>query len=445
MFALYAVINWAPFSFAQNIETDSIPAGKEDRKEELQTQLKAIQDEISMYRDEIKQKQLEERSLATEVSILNSQIKKVELELRQTALAIRSTEFSIDANNEKIMEFSEKISYDKEIMGELMRAMYEEGNKGILELIVASGNISDFVDHERLLVTIQASLHKSLEDIKAGKQNIENEQKRLEEERDEQERLRALQKVQSDSIENKKGEKKNLLDVTKGEKAEFERLVAQKQKDIEQIRNQIFLLEGTGVSISLDEAYKIAKSASDKTGVRPSFLLAVLKQESSWGQNIGQCYLVNPKTGEGKGVNTGRIFQRVMKPTRDVEPFFKITDELGRDPYSTPVSCPHPDYGWGGAMGPAQFIPSTWMGYRNKGDGILGYIPDPWDLRDSFTVSAIKLAGGGATSHSYDSEWKAAMIYYAGGNWNNPVYSFYGDSVMELATVIEREIGALGE
>jgi len=95
-------------------------------------------------------------------------------------------------------------------------------------------------------------------------------------------------------------------------------------------------------------------------------------------------------------------------------------------------------------MGPAQFIPSTWMGYKDRLTGILGHTPDPWDLTDAFTASAFKLANGGATSHAYNAEWKAAMLYYAGSRWNNPVYSFYGDSVMDLAAAIQTEIIAMG-
>lgn len=447
LFILFLTIggSLASLSFAEN--TDGVsdePKTSVERKEELQTQLRQIQDEIAKYREEIKSKQSEERSLAAELGKLTSQISKVELELKQTALAIRATELSIEANNLKIKELSDKISHEKEIIAELMRAMYEESGKDMVELIMLDGNISDFVDHARLLDTIQASLNKSLQDIKSAKENIEKEQERLEEEKEEQERLQALQEVQNKSLEKKKSDKKYLLGVTKGEKAEFERLVKQKEKDIEQIRNQIFLLESSGVSMSLSQAYEIAKFASEKTGVRPAFLLAVLKQESSWGQNIGQCYLMNVDTGEGKGVNTGRVFKRVMKPTRDVKPFMQITEELGRDPFSTPVSCPHPSYGWGGAMGPAQFIPSTWMGYRKAGEEALGHAPNPFDLKDSFTVSAIKLANGGATAGTYDAEWKAAMMYYAGGNWNNPLYSFYGDSVMEIAAAIQEEINAIG-
>jgi len=426
----------SPFSFAQDQDLD--------RREELKSEMQKIQEEIVQHKESITEKQKEEKTIAGEIAILGSKVKKTELELSQTALALRATELSIEANNIKIIEFSGKIDHEKQVVAELVRVMYEEDSREIIELIIESGDISDFFEHQRLLESIQASLHHSLQNLKQARASIEEEQKSLEEERETQGKLKTLQEAQRASLKNRKSERDNLLQITRGEKEEFERLVAQKERDIEQIRNQIFLLEGVGISMPLHKAYEIAKAASVLTGVRPAFLLAVLKQESSWGQNVGQCYLVDPNTGAGKGKNTGNFYDRVMKPSRDVEPFLQITKELSRDPYGTLVSCPHPDYGYGGAMGPAQFIPSTWMAYKDGLEVLLGHIPDPWDVNDAFTASSVKLANGGAAAQTEDAEWKAAMIYYAGSRWNNPVYSFYGDSVMELAAAIQAEINIMG-
>lgn len=437
-------VGFTPFYFARAQEESDNTLNILDRKEQLREQMSGLQGEIEIYRDEIKQKQGEEKSIGRKISILNSHIKKTELELQQTALAVRQTEFTIDENSIKIKEFEGKIDSTRDIIAEIMRSIYEEDSRSIVELLVSSDDLSDFLDYSRFLSNLQSSLQKALDNIKIAKHNIEEEQVSLGEEQESQYRLRTLQEVQRQDLDSNKQAKNNLLSLTKSQKAEFERILQQKERDIEQIRNQIFSLEGVGISLPLHKAYEIASTASNLTGVRPAFLLAILKQESSWGKNVGQCFLIDPSTGAGKGKNTGNIYQRVMKPTRDVQPFLAITKELGRDPYNTLVSCPHPDYGYGGAMGSAQFIPSTWMGYKDRLAQILGHTPDPWDLTDAFTASAVKLANGGANGQTYDTEWKAAMLYYAGSRWNNPVYAFYGDSVMDLARAIQEEINVLG-
>ena len=437
-FILFGVFG-APFSFAQNSDDNLASL---ERREDLRIQMQGIQGEIETYKAEIKNKKSEEKTLSREVGILQSQIRKTELQLQQTTLAIRSAGLSMEANNIKISEFSEKIDLEKLVIGEIMRAIHEEDSRDIVELIMSSGDFSEFFNHQKFLEDIQASLHKSLQNIKQSKANIEKKQSELEEERESQNKLRVLQEIQKDDVSARKSQTNNLLNLTRGQKKEFEQALNLRERDIEQIRNQLFLLEGVGISMPLHKAYEIAKAASDFTGIRPAFLLAILKQESSWGKNVGQCFLINPETGAGKGKNTGNIYPRTMKPTRDVQPFLQITKELGRDPYNTLVSCPA-SYGYGGAMGPAQFIPSTWMGYKDRLTELLGRIPDPWDINDAFTASAIKLANGGANGQTYDTEWKAAMLYYAGSRWNRPAFSFYGDSVMEIAAAIQEEINAI--
>lgn len=133
-----------------------------------------------------------------------------------------------------------------------------------------------------------------------------------------------------------------------------------------------------------------------------------------------------------------------MKPERDQAPFQQITTDLGMDPDITPVSCPMKDskgrqVGWGGAMGPAQFIPSTWMGYKDRVAAITGKMANPWDIRDAFIASALKLRAGGAGT--VEGEWAAAMRYFSGGT--NTRYRFYGDNVVKTANEYQADIDAL--
>jgi len=131
-----------------------------------------------------------------------------------------------------------------------------------------------------------------------------------------------------------------------------------------------------------------------------------------------------------------------MKPTRDVQPFLKITRDLGRDPFETAVSCPIPSVGgYGGAMGPAQFITSTWIGYKPELDKMLGRPGDPWNIKHAFLASALFLRDGGAAKQTYDAEWCAAQIYFSGRCSTR--YRFYADSVMALAARYEKDIQTL--
>ncbi len=136
-----------------------------------------------------------------------------------------------------------------------------------------------------------------------------------------------------------------------------------------------------------------------------------------------------------------------MHPERDQEPFKEITKELGLNIETTPVSCPMRDargrrLGWGGAMGPAQFIPSTWQGYKSQVVAFTGQATaNPWDIRDAFAAAAILLSRNGARNGGEDSEWAAAMRYFSGST--NKRFRFYGDNVLARAKQYEKDIADL--
>lgn len=251
-----------------------------------------------------------------------------------------------------------------------------------------------------------------------------------------------IQTLQKSEHEKNKKEQEQVLKLTE---AEYQKSLQEKkatEQKVAAIKTRIFELAGLGdtKAPNFEEAYNIAKSVSALVGVRPAFLLAILTQESNIGKNVGQCYLKDAGTGSGINIRTGAKMAKVMNPSRDVPPFLKITKDVGRDPFATQVSCPM-SFGWGGAMGPAQFIPSTWNIYKPRLDALLKRSADPWNIRDAFIAAGLYVSDYGATSQAYDGEWKAAMIYFSGST--NKRYRFYGDSVMAIAAGYADDIAAI--
>ena len=115
--------------------------------------------------------------------------------------------------------------------------------------------------------------------------------------------------------------------------------------------------------------------------------------------------------------------------------FFKITSRLNLDPDRMSVSR-RPNYGCGGAMGAAQFLPSTWLRFESQVAQFTNHFPpNPWNPEDAFIAAAMLLSENGATARTFYAERLAALRYFAGwGNANKAAYAFYGDDVMDLAT-----------
>jgi len=216
-------------------------------------------------------------------------------------------------------------------------------------------------------------------------------------------------------------------------------------KNAAAIKARIFDLIGVSKAPTFGEALEIAKYVSSITGVRPALLLAILTQESNLGRNVGQCYLADYTTGAGTNLQGTVTKQRVMSP-KSIPSFISLTEGLGMDPKKTPVSCWIPlysngvPYGWGGAMGPAQFIASTWNLYKGRVGEMVGTTANPWNIRHAFLASGLLLKDNGALTN----ESAAAAKYYCGGNYSRSECKSYANSVLRYASGYEADIKAIG-
>ena len=408
-------------------------------RQELEERLKQLEDQIAKYESDISKIQQEKKTLQNQISILKKKIEKLKLQIQQSNIMVEDLSLQIKDTERSIEKTSLKIEDSKEKLANTLRLIYEEDQRTLVEILLAEPKLSDFFDNLVALEAISAKNQELLKNIKELKVDLETQKQSLDSEKDELEKVAKLQTLQKQESEATKGEQEKLLELTKGKESEYQKLIQVSKQLAKELRTRIFELIGVPEAPTFGEALDLAKYVETVTGIRPAFLLAVLTQESNIGKNVGQCFLTDTKTGAGVVVKTGKAINRVMKPSRDIDYFLALTKELGRDPNQTVVSCPM-SYGWGGAMGPAQFIPSTWKIYAERVKAITGSA-DPWKIKDAFVAAALYLKDKGADSQTYNAEWRAAISYFAGSV--NLSYRFYGDSVMNIAKKYEEDIKAI--
>ncbi len=205
------------------------------------------------------------------------------------------------------------------------------------------------------------------------------------------------------------------------------------------IFSEKFELLGQTSTMTFGEALALADAVASTTKIRPAFLLAILQEELGL-EKTDLCYLTDLETGEGIRADDGASTSKTMDPARDIPDFLTITKALGRDPLKTLVTCPM-SFGWGGAMGPADFIPSTWMSYGSRVAKITGAPADPWNTKDAFLAAGLFLSDSGASSMTRTGEWNAAMIYFSGSADSG--YDFYANGALTIEDEIAKEIKAV--
>lgn len=397
-----------------------------ERRAELENELAVLETQIEGFRLLIFDKQKEATTFERDIAILDAHIGKARLEIRARNITIDQLLGSIGEKSIFIDELLAKVNREKASLAELLRRIDELDHASLIEALLGNDNLSGFFAELDSLDTIQQAVHESVSFLRDTKDFTEEEIDSLEARKAEEVQLRAIQVLERKRIEEREAEKKRILNITKGKEAEYQKLLAGRKKDAAAIRSQLFLLRGSP-DIPFEKAVELANIAFEATGVRPAFLLGVIAEESNLGANVG--------TGNWREDLSHR------RCAKQRTAFEEITNELGLDPDLMPVSK-RAWYGYcGGAMGPAQFIPTTWLLFKDRVSKFTGNDPpSPWDPMDAFIASAFLLKDNGAAAGGYNAERRAALRYLAGGNWRKPAYAFYGDDVMMLAAKYQQQM-----
>jgi len=358
--------------------------------------------------------------LKTKISSLADQIKQSTVMVKDLNIQITDTQTSIDKTSSQIQDSQNQLAA-------ILQSVNEVGQTPAFAILL-QGNLSDFFSNLAYLDNLNKEVSSLLDNTKNLKLYLQGQQVKMGDNVDQLQKTIALQTLQKIENEQNQQQQNQYLKLTEAQYQQQQTDKAVADKASAKIKSMLFQMVGVSKVPTFGEALDVAKSVGTMVGVRPAFILAIISQESAIGQNVGQCMLSDPTTGNGKKISTGAVAIRIMKPTRDVQPFIQIVSALGRDPYNTPVSCWIPAYvggqptGWGGAMGPAQFIASTWQLFADRLKTLLGQTADPWAIKDSFTASALYLSDLGASAQTTASESKAAAKYYgAAGSYNSMV------------------------
>lgn len=394
------------------------PAKAQEKLEDLEKRIEELEQEIAQNEAQRQAKSKEARSLQRDVNLLNSEIKQTNLKIRQTELNIKKTEQNIDQKQQEIKLLEDKISNTRAVIAEHLRAVNYYDDQSLLELFLKEERLSGIFDAAAGLEAIQDRLHDNLDKLRAGKEISQKQKQELEEQHQEQNDLQRLQVAQKQTVDKKKRKKNDLLSKTKEEEALYNKEISKNRGEIANIRAKIRLLQSGGRELSFEEAVDLVKYAESLTGVKASLILSVLYQESTLGQNLGTAYYKDAI------INFTSDWRKKQR-----EAFEQIIRELGRDPETTLVSrppCFTKGCGSGGAMGPAQFMPTTWLSYRDDVKNLVGHIPDPWDIKDALIAMALLLKDNGGSK----DPWRAAAAYFGScrGNW-----AFYCKKVVARA------------
>lgn len=390
--------------------------------EEISANTKAIADkqaEITALDEKITTLRHQANSTANEAAIISQQIKrlseqltKAQLELKQTELSIANTETDQKTTEKNITDLQQEISNQKEVLSHLIRELNQSEQSSWVSMFLSNWSLSTVLAEQAAYAELQTRTTRAITTLREKEKTLTEHKAKLAEQARNLQNLHGALANQQAELDDATAEQKNFLAKKKADQVKYERQLTEAKQARAEIEQNIFTLKSSAVKVTLTDAKDKARYAAQVTGVRAALLMAVLKVESNLGGNVGSGH-----------------FPDDMHPlSRDA--FLRITKKLGLNPTTTPISRrPRSFQGWGGAMGPGQFMPDTWERMEEQISKLVGHPSNPYDLTDAFVATGLFLANYGAANSA--QEYEAVNHYIAGPNWRN--FTWYGDRVLAVA------------
>lgn len=394
-----------------SIENECNRVGKEKCQDVMTRCMEYFETKAQYFNSEAQKYKGEAKTLNNEISNIESRIKSLNNQIYKNNLMINDLSSQVESTKGSIQETSEQIEEIKGRMEDIIQSIYVLDQRSIVELFLSGESLMDAFDKYIALKKFSLKNEELVKNAQRLKNDLEDHKKNLGGQKEQLEGKVSEQEVKKSQEASLKNQKAVILEETKGKEHLFNNYKLSAEAEAQKIREQIFKLAGIGgvsEAPTFGEAIELAKLVGGKIGVRPAFILGILAQETRIGKVLGGCYVTDP-SGSG-----------VMNPNQ-VDAFIQICTEAGLNYKEMPVSCPAPHVGckYGGAMGPAQFIPTTWMMFRDQVASYVGHKANPWNVTDAFYANALFLKDAGATASGY-GEANAAARYFGTGVYGYP-------------------------
>jgi len=391
-----------------------------------QARLKAKQDELSALDTKIKdlsQKQTtassEAELAADQLAYISQQLQTAQLQYDQTLLSITVLNQDIADSENDIKTLEAATEQTRQLLRHSLRDLYQQEQTSLLDVVLGSTSLSALMTERRVYYEIQQRALQYVDELKERQQSVAKHLADLDLQQQQMQQLKELQAYQQSDLNEQQIAKDDFLRLKQQQQAQYAREIAETKQTRTEIEQQMFSLRGLGVDLALTDAFQAARFASALTNIRPALLLGIVKVETNVGETLG----------------SGHFPDDMHPASRDA--FLKLTAQLQLDPAKTPISRRPTNYqGWGGAMGPGQFMPDTWLGIAPRLGQLIGKpMPDPFALPDALVAVGVMMADRGATNPAMEAE--AIGRYLAGPNWQ--YHLWYSARVLAVAAEYEKE------
>lgn len=210
---------------------------------EKQAKIKQLEESIERVKKDINKKRLETVSLKNQMAIIDNRVVQVELDIALAEEKLDTLQLEIDELVLSIKEKEGLIARQKEIIGELIRALSYEDRKTPIEILAAYENFSQFYNKLQYLQSIELDLAMSARALKTAKEDLEERKTQTEARQRSYEDLKAKLGERKLDLDEQLYNKQTTLAQTRSSELTFTALLGNLRRQYQDIENEIISIE----------------------------------------------------------------------------------------------------------------------------------------------------------------------------------------------------------
>jgi murein DD-endopeptidase MepM/ murein hydrolase activator NlpD len=249
--------------------------------------LNKVNDQISQTKKQLQEGKKKEQQLNQQIKDLEKQISAVENEISDIRAEINATIAKIETAKQNLAQVEAEMNDQNDSLKKRLRAMYKNGESGLLEILLGSESITDFMSNMDMVQKIFDYDIEVLKTIKAQHEKIQHQKKELEKMQDSLIAKRNAEAAKQNTLQANRGQVANLKSQVAQDNQQLAKQIDALNAEADRLVEEIRRLQGSGSYDGSKFAWPSASSTrvTSEYGYRIHPVLKVKKLHT--GMDIG--------------------------------------------------------------------------------------------------------------------------------------------------------------
>ncbi len=191
------------------------------RADTYSQQIQELREQNSAANDEVKQLQLRANDLQSVIEKLQARIAQLQTDIRNNQA--RREELKV-----QIKEAEIELAYQKNVLGQNIKAMYLEGQISTLEMLATSQDLSQFVDKQQYRDVVKTKIKQQVDEVTQLRLSLQAKKEEVEK------LIKEAQALEKEVV-IQKAEQDRLLSLNRAEQADFNKKIKENNREIEEL------------------------------------------------------------------------------------------------------------------------------------------------------------------------------------------------------------------